>query len=80
MQSAGAAVAWQIDTHKVSFMSQLAVNWGLCTISYPLLVILVVLAVKDEGKVEEGTDNEVALSEIIPDSTQNAKGGLSKST
>lgn len=66
MQSAGAAVAWQIDTHKVSFMSQLAVNWGLCTISYPLLVILVVLAVKDEGEVEGRTSNEVSLSDLIP--------------
>lgn len=48
MQSAGAAVAWQVDTHNVSFMSQLAVNWSLTTLSYPLLAILVFLAVKDD--------------------------------
>uniref|UniRef100_A0A2N9HNF2 UNC93-like protein n=1 Tax=Fagus sylvatica TaxID=28930 RepID=A0A2N9HNF2_FAGSY len=58
VQSAGAAVAWQIDTHNLSFMSQLIVNWGLTTISYPLLVILVLLAVKDDNKAEEGTSKE----------------------
>ena len=55
MQGAGAAVAWQVDSHNVSFMSQLIVNWGLTTISYPLLVILVFLAVKDDIKAVEGT-------------------------
>ncbi|TVU06850.1 hypothetical protein EJB05_46886, partial [Eragrostis curvula] len=50
-QSAGAAVAWQIDTHKTSLMSQLLVNWGLLTLSYPLLALLVFLAVKDEDKI-----------------------------
>ncbi|KAH1214309.1 UNC93-like protein 2 [Glycine max] len=34
IQSAGAAVAWLVDEHKVSFMSQLIVNWVLTTISY----------------------------------------------
>lgn len=80
VQSAGAAVAWQVDTRNVSFLSQLAVNWSLCTISYPLLAILVILAVKDESKVEERTSNEVAHSDTIPDSIDNTYGGLSKST
>lgn len=80
VQSAGAAVAWQVDTHKVSFMSQLVVNWVLCTISYPLLVVLVILAVKDDNKVEEGTSKEVALPESIPESMDDANGGVSKST
>ncbi|XP_065861467.1 UNC93-like protein 1 [Euphorbia lathyris] len=50
VQSAGAAIAWQIDTHKVSFLSQLIANWSLTTISYPLLILLVMLAVKDEDE------------------------------
>lgn len=49
MQSAGGAVAWQIDTHKVPLVTQLVVNWSLTTISYPLLVVLVILAVKDDN-------------------------------
>jgi len=53
VQSAGAAVAWQIDTHNVPYMNQLIVNWVLTTISYPLLALLVIKAVKDEDKVGE---------------------------
>lgn len=75
MQSAGAAVAWQVDTHKVPLLSQLVVNWSLTTISYPLLVILVLLAVKDEKSPEESTNSkEVAL----PPADDGAVGGLTK--
>jgi hypothetical protein len=63
VQSAGAAVAWQLDTRKMSLMSQLAVNWGLMTFSYPLLALLVFLAVKDEdtsvSSVEDGKENKL---------------------
>lgn len=52
IQSAGAAVAWQVDTHKVSFLTQLVTNWSLTTVSYPLLVVLVLLAVKGESKAD----------------------------
>ncbi|CAI0544450.1 unnamed protein product [Linum tenue] len=48
LQSAGAAVAWQLDTRKVPMLTQLIVNWALTTVSYPLLTILVALAVRDE--------------------------------
>lgn len=57
VQSAGAAVAWQVDTHKVSLLSQLIINWSLTTVSYPLLLVLVMLAVKDNDKSKEGTTN-----------------------
>ncbi|KAM1270151.1 hypothetical protein ACFX2I_002259 [Malus domestica] len=62
IQSAGSAVAWQVDTHKASFLSQLVTNFALYTVSYPLLVVLILLAVKDEGKadVEEFTKGKVA--------------------
>lgn len=49
IQSAGAAVAWQVDTRNVPFLSQLIVNWVLTTVSYPLLLVLVFLAVKDNN-------------------------------
>ncbi|KAM1021077.1 hypothetical protein ACFX15_041479 [Malus domestica] len=62
IQSAGAAVAWQVDTRKASFLAQLVTNFALNTVSYPLLVVLILLAVKDEGKtdVEEFTMEKVA--------------------
>ncbi|GKU88933.1 hypothetical protein SLEP1_g3140 [Rubroshorea leprosula] len=62
IQSAGAAVAWQVDTHKVRLLSQLIVNWSLMTVSYPLLMLLVMLAVKDENKTKEETPKDVSLS------------------
>lgn len=62
VQSAGAAIAWQIDTHhKTSLMYQLIANWGLMTVSYPLLAVLVFLAVTDEENsvpsAEDGNEN-----------------------
>ena len=66
VQSAGAAVAWQVDTHNVSFMSQLIVNWCLTTVAYPLLVLLVMFAVKDEAKGEEGTTEEATPTSAKP--------------
>ncbi|VFR03100.1 unnamed protein product [Cuscuta campestris] len=47
VQSAGGAIAWQVDAQKVAFFSQLVVNWGLTTLSYPLLGLLVFLAVTE---------------------------------
>ncbi|XVF56325.1 hypothetical protein PTKIN_Ptkin06aG0110100 [Pterospermum kingtungense] len=61
VQSAGAAVAWQVDTHKVPLLSQLIVNWSLTTVSYPLLLLLVTLAVKDENKTEDETVKEATV-------------------
>nr|CAB3480646.1 unnamed protein product [Digitaria exilis] len=47
VQSAGAAVAWQLDMHKTPLITQLIVNWALMMVSCPLLVLLLFLAVKD---------------------------------
>ena len=69
MQSAGAAVAWQVDTHKVPLLSQLIVNWSLTTVSYPLLVLLVMLAVKDENKTEDETVKEAIVQSSNKDIT-----------
>ncbi|XP_071687120.1 UNC93-like protein 1 [Rutidosis leptorrhynchoides] len=66
VQSAGAAVAWQIDAHKVPFMNQLIVNWVLTTISYPLLALLVIKAVNDEdNKVEESNIEVVFFLSLL---------------
>ncbi|KAL3714819.1 hypothetical protein ACJRO7_006682 [Eucalyptus globulus] len=62
VHSAGAVVAWQIDTCKVLFLSELIVNWSLMTMGYPLLVVLVKLAVKEDEDGEEGAKKAVASS------------------
>ena len=65
LQSAGAAVAWQVDAQNVSGMSQLIVNWVLTTISYPLLLVIVMLAVKEDNKAEEEPPmNQVSTSSV----------------
>lgn len=83
MQSAGAAVAWQVDTHKVSFMSQLVVNWSLTTLSYPLLALLVFLAVKDENNnnkninpIDHQTDLEKPTSHPLPNNNPVLKSDI----
>ncbi|KAL3521731.1 hypothetical protein ACH5RR_019880 [Cinchona calisaya] len=63
VQSAGAAVSWQVDEHHAPFLNQLIVNWTLTTISYPLLAVLVILAVKDDNVDEEG---EGKVKSVMP--------------
>ncbi|PKU81723.1 UNC93-like protein 1 [Dendrobium catenatum] len=58
VQSAGAAIAWQVDEHKTPLVSQLIVNWALTSISYPLLAFLIVMAVKDDVSAARGKDLE----------------------
>ena len=62
VQSAGAAVAWQVNRRHTPLRSQLIVNWALITVSYPLLALLVFMAVKDEdysvSSVEDGKEND----------------------
>lgn len=61
VQSAGAAIAWQIDTRKVPFLTQLIINWGLTTISYPLLAALIILAVKDDDEDGSGAEGKPVM-------------------
>lgn len=44
-------------------MKQLIVNWVLTTASYPLLVLLVIKAIKDEDEVEDKVEDEVVEEE-----------------
>ncbi|CAN4085595.1 unnamed protein product [Withania somnifera] len=37
IQSAGGAVAWQVDSHNVLFVNQLIANWALTTISFSII-------------------------------------------
>lgn len=64
MQSAGGAVAWQIDAHNVPFLNELITNWALTTISFPLLVILILRAVKDDDETDGKTKDIAALPGI----------------
>lgn len=54
-------------------MKQLIVNWVLTTASYPLLVLLVIKAIKDEDEVED--EDEMVEEES---QGQDFNGGLMK--
>ncbi|XP_058085018.1 UNC93-like protein 1 [Magnolia sinica] len=74
-QSAGAAVAWQLDARKTSLLRQVVVNWSQMTVAYPLLILLILLAVKDEdGKV----DVEAAVTTLKPSSPPEREEGFGK--
>lgn len=64
VQSAGAAIAWQIDTQKVSFLNELITNWALMTVSFPLLALLILRAVKDDDEVERKSKEGGAIPGI----------------
>ncbi|GAA0185947.1 hypothetical protein Leryth_004655 [Lithospermum erythrorhizon] len=80
VQSAGAAVAWQVDTQNVPFLNQLIANWSLTTVSYPLLVILVILAVKDDSSSVEGRPKVDDPAPAIPASANGSIDSFNKST
>ncbi|KAF5942618.1 hypothetical protein HYC85_020260 [Camellia sinensis] len=82
VQSATATIAWQVDTHKVPFLNQLIANLVMTMISYPLLAVLVFLAVKDDSTTEEVKTKDIDFPAVmpIPASTDDTKGGLGKST
>ncbi|CAA6666931.1 unnamed protein product [Spirodela intermedia] len=64
VQSAGAAVAWQVDKRRTPLLAQLAVNWALTTVSFPLMALLVALAVEDEAAPPDSGDSESAAPPV----------------
>ncbi|KAK1559880.1 hypothetical protein Q3G72_019441 [Acer saccharum] len=80
VQSAGAAVAWQVDAHNVPLLNQLIANWSLTTVSYPLLVVLVMFGIKDDDNSSKPAENDSTQTSIIPPAANNGYNELGKST
>jgi len=67
IQSAGAAVMWSLDSHKMSFMNEFISNWVLLTGSLLCAAPVIFLKIKDHTAVEEdlkGTDE--TLEDVLP--------------
>lgn len=67
LQSAGAAVAFSIDYHEASYMTEFATNWGLLAGSLVIAIPVVFMRIKDHVPVEEdlkGTNE--TLASILP--------------
>lgn len=69
VQSAGAAIAWHIDNSHLPFLFELILNWALMTASFPFVIILLVLSVKDAIPAAK-TDSEQKHSDA------NVKGSV----
>lgn len=70
IQSAGAAIAGNIDARQVPFMDQFATNWGLLAGSLIIATPVILYYVKDSVSVEEDlkfsdeTVADVAATEV----------------
>ena len=67
IQSAGAAVMWSIDSHKVSFMAEFASNWGVLMGALVFAAPVIFLKIKDHVPVEEDLKNtDETLADVLP--------------
>lgn len=67
LQSAGAAVAFSIDYHEASYMTEFATNWGLLAGSLVIAIPVVFMRIKDHVPIEEdlkGTNE--TLADVLP--------------
>jgi hypothetical protein len=67
MQSAGAAVMFSLDSHKISYVAEFASNWGLLAGSLVVAAPVIFWKIKDHVSVEEdlvGTDE--TLADVVP--------------
>jgi hypothetical protein len=68
IQSAGAAVMWSLDSHKMSFMDEFVSNWSLLLLSIACAAPVVILKIKDHVAIEDdlkGTDE--TLEDVVPE-------------
>ena len=67
IQSAGAAVMWSLDSHKLSFRGEFISNWVLLSASLVCAAPVIFMKIKDHVTVEEdlkGTDE--TLADVLP--------------
>jgi hypothetical protein len=79
IQSAGAAVMWSLDSHKLSYKGEFISNWVLLASSCVIAAPVIFLKIKDHSTVEEdlvGTDE--TLADVLP-AGHTEKGGAESS-
>lgn len=79
IQSAGAAITWQIDGHGVTYMTQFASTWGLLAGSLLIASPVIFFKIKDTVSVEEDLKfSDETLGDVLPD--QYAEKGVTTET
>jgi len=70
IQSAGNAIAANIDSRSVPFMTQFAINWGMLAGSLLIAAPVVIKYVKDTVPIEEDLKfSDETAADVEPDST-----------
>lgn len=71
IQSAGGAITWALDDHKIPYMRMFASNWGLLTGSLVLALPVILWKVEDTVSLEKDiaftdeTIEEVAAKRVV---------------
>lgn len=69
IQSAGAAIAGNIDARQVPFMTQLATNWGMLAGSLLIATPVILYFVKDTVPLEEDLKfSDESVADVAPTS------------
>lgn len=69
IQSAGGAIAANIDARQVSFMTEFATNWGLLAGSVIIAAPVILWKVQDTVSLEEDLKfSDTSVAEAAPDS------------
>ncbi|KAG9234980.1 putative UNC93-like protein [Amylocarpus encephaloides] len=67
IQSAGAAVMWSLDSHKMPYLSEFASNWGLLGGSLIVAAPIIWLKISDHVSVEDDLHNtDETLADVLP--------------
>jgi hypothetical protein len=82
IQSAGGALMWSLDSHKISYMRMLAACWGVLAGSLVIGLPLIMWKVHDHVTVEEDlTFSDETISDVVaPGSAAAAEAGVASSS
>lgn len=77
IQSAGAAVMWDMDRRKTPFMAELASNWGLLCGSLVVAAPVIWLRIKDHVDVATDIQNtDETLDDVLPEGHTEKRGSV----
>jgi len=69
IQSAGGAIAANVDARQVPFMTQFAINWGMLAGSLIIAAPVIFKYVKDTVPIEEDLKfSDATVADVAPDS------------
>lgn len=77
IQSAGAAVMWDMDRRKTGFMAELASNWGLLCGSLVVAAPVIWLRIKDHVDVATDLQNtDETVEDVLPEGHAEKRGSV----